>query len=206
MNENDSPAKYGLIILAIVTVLMMVIISVFGWPGDRIYSSIGKFCADVPYLIGMATLLTLWALYSWMSKTWGPLEIIRGADQRWSTSKLQFFLWTIVALFSYASIYAARIGARHLEPLDVPANLLLAMGFSATTAVAAKGITVSQINGGASRQPADNPDLGDLVNDDGGAIDLTKVQMLGWTVIAFVLVQRQMERFGVAVTEIGCWI
>jgi hypothetical protein len=71
--------------------------------------------------------------------------------------------------------------------VSIPGNLLLAMGLSVATALAAKGITVSQLNHNATAKEfvGDNEaELGDFVKDDGGAIDLTKVQMLGWTVLA----------------------
>jgi hypothetical protein len=71
--------------------------------------------------------------------------------------------------------------------VTIPTNLLLAMGFSVTTALAAKGITVSQLNNSTTAKEhvaTEDAEFGDLVKDDGGAIDLTKVQMLGWTLIA----------------------
>ena len=158
--------------------------------------SVVHFCHHAPFLIGAMALLVLWLLYSMLGKDPNPLEVVRGVDNRWSTSKLQFFLWTVMAIFSYASVYAALIGEGALAKIatqsigslvNIPTNLLLAMGFSVTTALAAKGITVSQLNTQATaKENVDTEDarLGDLVKDDGGAIELTKVQMLGWTVIA----------------------
>jgi hypothetical protein len=71
--------------------------------------------------------------------------------------------------------------------------LLLAMGLSVTTALAAKGITVSQlINPTAAEQNVDPSDahMSDLVEDDGGAVNLTKVQMLGWIEAQVTVVTR----------------
>jgi hypothetical protein len=108
-----------------------------------------QFCAAFPYAVGMLVLILLWVLFRCATGDWDIFEAVRGKDQRWSTSKCQLFLWTLVALFSYASVYAARLGAGKLVDAngsvkaDIPANLLLAMGFSVTSAVAAKSITVS---------------------------------------------------------------
>lgn len=161
--------------------------------GGDFYGFVCVLCRLHPYLAGYSVLILLWAAYGFFGGNWSPVELIRGVDKRLSTSKCQFFMWTIVALFSYASVYAARIGAATIgspsnsSAPDLPGNLLLAMGFSITSAVAAKGITVTGINNGSlSKEHVDEKDAtsGDLVKDDAGAIDLTKVQVLGWTIIA----------------------
>jgi len=157
--------------------------------GDSICPWARSYCRDVPFVVGFSVLLLLWALYRLLSGLWNPLEVIRGVDKRWSTSKCQFFLWTVVALFCYASFYAERAGQGWLDlkDLHIPQNLLLAMGLSVTTAIAAKGITSSQVSNGTISKThvgTEEAQTSDLIQDDGGAIDLTKVQMLGWTVIA----------------------
>src|SRR5215469_6464668 len=76
---------------------------------------------------------------------------------------------------------------KYCNSRDISTNLLLAMGFSVASAVAAKGITVSQLSNGTGTKEGVNPDdaqLADLVQDDSGTIDLTKVQLMGWTIIA----------------------
>jgi hypothetical protein len=177
-------------ILGLIT-LFWIVLNIFGTaykqkyflPGNDIASFVSQFCFHSPYLIGLAVLTILWAAFRIMSGQWNLMEIIRGVDNRWSTSKCQFFLWTIAAIFSYTSVYAALVGAHYSSILpEMPTHLLLAMGLSVTTALAAKGITVSQTAG--QNVNNGNATLGDLVNDDGGEIDLTKLQMLGWTVIA----------------------
>jgi hypothetical protein len=121
-----------------------------------------------------------------ISGDWSLRGIFVGSDNRPSTSKLQFTAWTIVALFSYAAISAARVAFDKVQvSLDVPANLLIAMGLSITTAVGAKAVTVSYVTSGRVNKPAAaKGSLADFLRDDSGNVDLTKVQMLAWTAIA----------------------
>jgi hypothetical protein len=190
-NQNlETATKWIFAGLVVLTIGVAVFANeAIGTWGSLVCAWVGRRCHDVPYIIGFAVLLLLWLFYRISAGDWNILETTRGADNRWSTSKCQFFLWTVVALFSYASLYAARIGAGVLTTNDfnIPTNLLLAMGLSVTTAVAAKGITVSQLSDQtATKEHIDAKDAqtGDLIKDDGGAIDLTKVQMLGWTIVA----------------------
>ena len=115
----------------------------------------------------------------------GPIGLINGSDNRLSTSKFQFFLWTAVGIFSLVAAWVYVWGTVQLE---APPNLMLAMGYTVVTLAAAKGITTSYIATGrivskdttGSRRPA----LQDLVTDDDGTPDLSKIQMLSWTFIA----------------------
>jgi hypothetical protein len=117
-----------------------------------------------------------------------PLHLVMGADGRLSTSKFQFFVWTAVVVFVYALLFWYRGKTDAIS--SIPQNVLIAMGLSIVTAVGAKGITVSYLNSGsiskpASDQPGGTTDLSALVTRDGSsAPDLTKIQMLIWTVIA----------------------
>ena len=147
-------------------------------------------------------------------------EIIQGADNRPSTSKLQFFWWTIAVIFAFAALKLRQFQINPELSLSIPSVLLAAMGTSAVTAVAAKAIAVNEADKKA-RSPsatpvstdASNPNndalmptgeaavsgqniekeippAGDMrytVTDDGGKADLTKIQLLTWTVIAIAI-------------------
>ena len=187
--NGNSVAKYVFWLLVILTVVFFWQQKALGACVWSLSQSILTLCRSSSFLVGIAVLLLLWAFYRFLAGSWNAMEIIRGADNRLSTSKFQFFLWTLTALFAYASLYAARIGTGNaVSPgPDIPGNLLLAMGFSIASAVAAKGITVNQLNNGTGTKDHINPDdarSGDLVKDDSGAIDLTKIQVIGWTIIA----------------------
>src|SRR5713226_8043350 len=83
-----------------------------------------------------------------------PLRLAEGQDGRASTSKFQWFLWTAVILFAYAAIYSARAFNGNPQPITtIPQNVLVALGLSSVTMVAAKGITSSFVNGGKLAKP-----------------------------------------------------
>lgn len=114
-----------------------------------------------------------------------PLTLVMGADGRPSTSKFQFFLWTGVVLFTYVLIYGGRVACGNYAAIDtIPHNVLIAMGFSVVTLAAAKGITVSyKSTGRVDKTPSTQ---GGIFSDDSGQPDLTKIQMVMWTLIAAV--------------------
>ncbi|MEA3294081.1 MAG: hypothetical protein U9P81_03775 [Euryarchaeota archaeon] len=90
------------------------------------------------YIFGIVVLLLIWILTGRKN----PRKLFEGADGRPSTSKFQWFLWTVVIIFSYTAISWS---SEFKEITDIPQNILIAMGLSITTMVAAKSITVSYI-------------------------------------------------------------
>ena len=161
----------------------------------------------VPFLIGLGVLAVLYVFfYGIWSKSWNPVELFVGDDKRPSSSKFQFFVWTVVALYSYAVLYAARALQGYYAVIDnLPRNLLIAMGISVVTATAAKGITVGYLQTGRvakSEPPETTKDpnnsgknvegtklrahggLSYILLDDEGRPDLVKLQMIAWTFIA----------------------
>jgi hypothetical protein len=160
---------------------------------------------ELPALgVGLLALAILWILYRLLGGTWDVSGLYCGTDHRPSTSKFQFFLWTIVVFFSYVSIYAARctLGSYGALP-EFRKNLLVVMGLSAATMVTAKGITTAYVASGriakqdASAQPsrgaASPGGKGGLYTDDDGYPDLSKVQVLSWTFIAIAIYLIQVE-------------
>ena len=143
------------------------------------------------YVSGVSALLILWILYRLYNGSWSIKQLIEGADGHPSTSKLQWFLWTVVVLFSYVVLYAAQAANGNFDPIiNVPDNLLIAMGISSFSMVAAKGITVSQVQSGQIVKPQATPGtatLGSVLKDDAGYPDLSKIQILAWTFIAIVV-------------------
>lgn len=145
----------------------------------------------VVYAVAVGTLAILYLLYRILSGTWSLGKLVEGADGRASTSKLQWWLWTVVTIFSYMAIYAARAWHGDFAPVqDIPSNLLIAMGLSAATMAVAKGITVSYLtNGQIVKPPTTTPGAqatgpGAIAQDDDGVPDLSKIQLLAWTLIA----------------------
>ncbi len=65
------------------------------------------------YGIGFVVLIVFfWPIYKAITGTWNVLKFIEGADSRPSSSKLQWFLWTVVIIFAYIAVYATRILVR----------------------------------------------------------------------------------------------
>lgn len=85
---------------------------------------------------------------------------------------------------------APPVGTNALIPIDFPGSVLLLLGFSVTSLIAAAGITRSQIASGivkkSQARPPDQPDLALkwLVQTDDGRVDLTRFQVVLWTLVA----------------------
>jgi len=162
------------------------------------------------YLLGVAVLAALWIVYRVLMGTWSLGRIVEGADGRASTSKFQWFLWTIIVVFGYVAIWGIRALNGNLADIDtIPRNVLIAMGLSGVTMATAKGITAGFVDSGRVVKPLLNESApssgtatpagtsppnplptpkaagaGALVQDDDGEPDLSKIQLLAWTAIA----------------------
>lgn len=150
-----------------------------------------------PYAWGVFSLFVLWFSVFLVSGKLNPFSFVIGEDQRPSTSILKPYLWTIVVLFAYVSIYAARLHKGLWQAnISIPPNLLLAMTYDVVTAVAARSITETKVRSGevvkppppasygVSANPADG--AGAVVLSDDGQADLSKIQTLVWTLIAII--------------------
>jgi hypothetical protein len=159
-----------------------------------------------------------------------PIDLAIGADGNLSASKFQFLVWNAAVVFSYIWIYAVRYSLHAgnelaaVGPIPIPHNVLYVMGFSIGTFAAAKAITVSYINAGrlsddskssfagqneaGARQNANGqkpPDGNGLATTD-GAPDLSKIQMLVWTLIAVALflIETFHNVFGTSQAAVAC--
>jgi hypothetical protein len=114
--------------------------------------------------------------------------VVLGQDNRVSTSKVQFALWTV------ALAYALLVMAFH-DAVYPPGNLdpryLLLIGFPAGAAVSAKAITMGQINNGtASKTPISakgktmGAALSEIVSNDQGDLDLGDAQYFLFNLVA----------------------
>jgi len=153
----------------------------------------------IALVVGVIVVVFIWALLGIISGTWNIFRFVQGADHRPSTSKFQWLLWTIVVLFSYAAIYAARVERGHFEALGtVPANVLIALGLTTATMAVAQGIAARQKQPAAAAAQLTPSSLGYLVKENDGSPDLSKAQMLAWTFIALgiylLLVSNQIQQ------------
>lgn len=162
------------------------------------------------YFIGGLFLIVFW-LISWMiTRNPNPFAMakgsgIKGENENFSASLLQMIVFTMLTVFAYTSVFAARAlnegGA--LIPgskdwLRVPSNLLILMGISVGTAVASRAIRTQQETSepaSAVAEPSATADRSSLTTDVKGRTDLIKIQMLIWTVIAVVVYLTILSRF-----------
>jgi IPT/TIG domain-containing protein len=151
---------------------------------------------------GFLGLLYIFIAVSAKPKSWNPWKLVEGADGRPSTSKLQWFLWLVAVLWAYVVLWVIRAhGGDYSAISTIPTNLLTVLGFSTGTAAAAKGITYAYTtNNKVVKSPASttspaspgasgstngsSPATGGVLTDDGGAPELAKIQMVGFTFVA----------------------
>lgn len=155
------------------------------------------------YIAGAIALGVFWLFSGLIAKKWNPFHLakgekeILGENEKYSASLLQMIIFTMLTIFAYTTVFAARMfekdGAGLLPSLKdgdtwlgVPSNLLMLMGISVGTAVASRAIKVNQAENG-TLPPNDNSSLTTYRD---GKTDLVKIQMLIWTAIAvFVYLQ-----------------
>src|SRR5580700_9767432 len=114
--------------------------------------------------------------------------VILGQDNRVSTSKVQFALWTVALAYALLvmAFHDAVYPAAALDP-----RYLLLIGFPAGAAVSAKAITTGQINNGTSSKTtisAKGKSLGtaisEIVSNDQGDLDLGDAQYFLFNLVA----------------------
>src|ERR1035437_5052935 len=97
----------------------------------------------MPYLVGLTGLMVFWIILRVAAGS-NPSSIVIGEDGNPSTSKAQLVAWTAVIVFSYLAIYAVRIHMGQYSALpSVPENVLIALGISGATSIAAKAIATN---------------------------------------------------------------
>ena len=114
-------------------------------------------------------------------------KIYKGQDGATSSSKFQLLLWVCVVLYAYIIVISDAYMNHRMGSLglSVPDNLLLALGLSTTTMLAAKVITSKY----AEEEEVDKyvksetEQKGGLFYDDRGYPDLSQIQLISWTVI-----------------------
>jgi hypothetical protein len=132
--------------------------------------------------IAAAFIAFLYVVVSLLARNWNPLNIARGTDGPLSTSKFQWLLWLVAVLFVYTALLVIRFKQNNYHAINtIPINVLIVLGFSTATAVAAKGITVAQVQTG---QVDKSQDAGGLFLGDQNYPDIAKTQMLAFTFVA----------------------
>jgi hypothetical protein len=121
------------------------------------------------------------------------LDLILGADNRYSNSQTQLMLWFGAVATMYVSSVVLRLdylGWDFVGGVGLPQNLIVITGLSALSFGGAKVITAQKVNAaaGGSKPPAGTPDLlRDLTQNDQGRVDLGDLQMILVTAAAVMV-------------------
>lgn len=119
---------------------------------------------------------------------WKFWNIIRAEDWYPSLSLFQFLVWTLVILFVYLTITFMRafVGAAPVEMNDP--NLLIVMGISVTSPIAAGAIGTVKYRTAAAgtNPPAPLPGYSTMLQE-GGKPSLTRFQMFAWTFVGIIV-------------------
>ncbi len=142
--------------------------------------------------IALGVIALLWIFASVSGKSWNPWTLVEGADGAPSTSKLQWLVWLVVIIFAYVALWVVRAASGHYGAIStIPANLLAVLGFSTGSAIAAKGITSTQVSNKQVAKPTKSVSAaapggvpGGIFVDDSGAPEIAKIQMIGFTIVA----------------------
>jgi len=112
----------------------------------------------------------------------------------YSLSKLQIVLWTTAIAVSYLlCLWKLQRDPDASLAIAIPSNLLLLMGFSGGSYLAAYGVRAyqeqryrgeEQKRVRTARLESHHANWTDIVSDYAGGLDISKVQMLVWTVVA----------------------
>lgn len=140
-----------------------------------------------PLWAGIAAVAFIYAAYLAATGNVAIWNSARGEDGRASTSKFQVLLWTAIVIFGYVAVLAVRWKAGQTDTLpDIPENVLVALGISSGTAVAANVITANAVGTGAKvkEPPVSQRGLAPIFQNDAGQPDIGKIQLVAWTFIA----------------------
>jgi hypothetical protein len=136
------------------------------------------------FLIAASFVVVLYVV----TRVCGTDSLIRGADGRPSTSKAQWWIWTAIVLFGYVAVFVERwLRGDPSAGIVVPQNLLVAMGFSGVSMVAAKAVTTTHVTQGLVDKTRTSTALGGIFTDDNGRPDLSKVQNIAFTAVAVIV-------------------
>ena len=102
----------------------------------------------------------------------------------YSLSRLQFYLWTLVSVFSYAYLFIARSFAQgKLEFIDIPEGLPVIFLVSAATSAFATGISNTKGSKGSGEV---DPSVSDFITA-GGYIVPERLQFFVWTIVGIIV-------------------
>jgi len=161
--------------------------------GRRQVTAVGNPWTSTSRALAILGSLAFWLLVAAVLLGGKPWELVVGADNRYSNSKLQMALWFGVVLTSYTAILLLRAIAsrgRLIGGVEIPQNLLLLSGLSALTFAGAKAITQGKVDDAKAAGVIVKDSKGDprfprdLFMNDNNQADIGDFQMLLVTLLA----------------------
>jgi len=186
-------------LMALTGLIAMVIISAVG--GTK--NLTGHVLTGWAYLLTVLTMLLITFIVGLVLRAGGTSlsALVKGGDNRASTSKTQYVLWTIGVAFALAYISARTVLGPNTFVCDTNDNsphncvpdgpiwqqYLILLGVPAAAAVIAKATTSYQVSNGVIQTgQSSQASVADIATDYTGQADLVDVQYLVFNIIAFL--------------------
>lgn len=108
--------------------------------------------------------------------------IITREDEKYSISRLQFYLWTAFVMIGFCAVFMATY-----KIPDIPQNLYLLMGVNLSAAVVSTAITLGKEKGKVPVNNGGTPGfVKDIFFEGEDSLDLARTQMFVWTIISLL--------------------
>lgn len=123
--------------------------------------------------------------------------LLVGTDNRFSTSKLNAFLWTVTLVYfivSMALISGFNADAFNKLVQSTSTLYLVLIGGPFAAAILAKGIVSGAVNAGMPKSAAKDPSVTNIFSDDDGNTDLVDTQYVLFNLIAVLIVIAEFVR------------
>ena len=186
-------------LLALAALVVVVLISAVG--GTK--NLTGRPLTGWAYVLTVLTMLLITFIVGLALRAGGTTlsALVKGSDNRTSTSKTQYVLWTVGVAFALAYISARTVLGPNTfvcDPNDksphncVPdgpiwQQYLILLGVPAAAAVIAKATTTYQVSNGLIQTgQSEQATVSDVATDYSGQADLSDVQYLVFNIIAFL--------------------
>jgi hypothetical protein len=186
-------------LLALIVLVAVILISAVG--GTK--NLTGRPLTGWAYVLTVLTMLLITFIVGLALRAGGTTlsALVKGSDNRTSTSKTQYVLWTVGVAFALTYISARTVLGPNTfvcDPNDKSAHncvpdgpiwqqYLILLGVPAAAAVIAKATTTYQVSNGLIQTgQSEQATVADVATDYSGQADLSDVQYLVFNIIAFL--------------------
>lgn len=153
----------------------------------QMISSLSKYALVLSLVIAVAStiiLLLITLKYLTLRKKDKMFDILLEHDWYPSLPRFQLFLWTIIVVFAFIWVTSFKLLSANVGYGDIPYNLLLLMGLSASTYSLSKIIS-ADIHKKVVKRPK-TPYSYKTMLYEGNKKSLARIQFFGWTFISII--------------------